>query len=168
MPLSHSLFWACPPSYHLDYLCYKILVFPIWVVKQQTTNTHTQQCIQCNGDGNQCVRVGSDGTGISNYDIVLYISADGTRCPSSETVAVATACQLEDSLDRPIAGNVNFCPSGVTNTVASSVLELAKHEATHALAFASTLFAYWRNADSTPRTPRNSQTGLPRNRNSEG
>ena len=99
---------------------------------------------------------------------MLYISADGMRCPSSETVAVATACQLEDSLDRPIAGNVNFCPSGVTNTVASSVLELAKHEATHALAFASTLFAYWRNPDGSPRTARDSRSGLPLSRTSGG
>ncbi|XP_064392277.1 leishmanolysin-like peptidase [Halichondria panicea] len=71
---------------------------------------------------------------------------------------------MEASLDRPIAGNINFCPLGVTGNAADFILELAKHETAHALAFASSLFAFWRDDNGNPRTPRNSN-GLPMNFN---
>ncbi len=120
-----------------------------------------------------CERIDNGGTGVANADVVLYISAVDTNCPSgsssnaAQTVAFATACQMEASLDRPIAGNINFCPLGVTGNVADFVLELAKHETAHALAFASSLFAFWRDGNGTPRTSRNSN-GLPIEFNNEG
>lgn len=61
---------------------------------------------------------------------------------------------MESDLDRPIAGNINFCPAGLQGNAAEFILELAKHETTHALAFASSLFAYWRDPNGNPRTPR--------------
>ncbi len=114
---------------------------------------------------NSCERVDNGGTGVANADVVLYISAIDTKCPSdtsnaAQTVAFARACQMEANLDRPIAGNINFCPLGVTGNAADFVLELTKHEAAHALAFASSLFAFWRDSSGTPRTPRDSN-GIP-------
>ena len=103
---------------------------------------------------------------------MLYISAIDTRCPTgssgSQTVAFATSCQMEASLDRPIAGNVNFCPLGVTGNAADFILELTKHETAHALAFSSSLFAYWRDGNGDPRTSRDTSSGLPLNFNQAG
>ncbi len=118
---------------------------------------------------NNCEQVNNGGIGVSGADVVLYISAIDTKCPDAnnggaQTVAFARACEMEASLDRPIAGNINFCPLGVTGNAADFILELAKHETAHALAFASSLFAFWRDDNGNPRTPRNSN-GLPMNFN---
>lgn len=75
-------------------------------------------------------------------------------------MAFATPCQMEATLDRPIAGNINFCPNGLSGVAADYILELAKHETTHALAFGSSLFAYWRDSLGNPRTERN-ENGVP-------
>ena len=112
-----------------------------------------------------------DGTGVSSTDVILFVSAIETNCPGastggSQTVAFATACQMEADLDRPIAGNINFCPSGLQGNAAEFILELAKHETTHALAFASSLFAYWRDSNGNPRTPRDGN-GTPETFNSQ-
>lgn len=117
--------------------------------------------------------MGSDGAGVPAADVVLYISAVRTNCPSADnggaqTVAFARACQMEADLDRPIVGNVNFCPLGVQGNAAEFILELAKHETTHALAFASSLFAFWRDGNGNPRTAREPGTNLPPNFNMAG
>jgi len=57
----------------------------------------TQRCVQCNGNPNTCETVGTDGPGV-NTDFILYVGA--IACTNSGTLAFATACQLESSLDR--------------------------------------------------------------------
>ena len=68
-----------------------------------------QRCIECNGNGNNCMDVGSDGNGVSNADFILYVSAKTTgSCPteasegsgSPTTIAFASSCQMESALDR--------------------------------------------------------------------
>lgn len=105
-----------------------------------------------------------DGAGVSNTDFVLYISANQSACPSvpdtgPTTVAFATHCQLEDSIDRPVAGSVNFCPEGIARNVdgLQYIAAVTKHELLHALGFSSSLFPYWHDSNGDPRTPRTGQ-----------
>ena len=128
--------------------------------------------MECNTDStrvnlNEC-EVGSpaeDGVGVSDYDFVLYITAEQALCPAgsggSQTVAFASSCQTEQVQDRPVAGTINFCPEGVANREESFAFAVSKHEILHALGFSSFLFALWRDpATNEPRTQRDAG-GLP-------
>lgn len=91
------------------------------------------------------------------------MSANQTACPplpasGPTTVAFASHCQLEDTIDRPVAGNVNFCPEGITRNVngLEYIAAVTKHEILHAIGFSSSLFPYWHDADGNPRTSRES------------
>ena len=154
-----SIFW-----YHTD-------TSPVECMNRSHTiphnHTHLQQCLQCNG-ANLCPnpQVGTpaqNGPGVSNTDFVLYISANQTACPSlppdpnqPTTVAFAGHCQLESTIDRPIAGNVNFCPEGIgrNRNGIQYISSVTKHEILHALGFSSSLFPYWHDSNGQPRTPR--------------
>ena len=57
----------------------------------------TQRCVQCNGDSSTCVTVGVDGPGVIT-DFILYVGT--IPCANPNTLAFATACELESSLDR--------------------------------------------------------------------
>lgn len=108
-----------------------------------------------------------DGPGVSDYDFILYISADQSRCPvsdgSTSTVAFAVSCQNEALQDRPVAGNINFCVQGIQNQDADFAFAVTKHEILHALGFARFQFALWRDpATNEPRTQRETASGLPR------
>ena len=130
--------------------------------------THSQQCLQCNGD-NSCRnrQVGTpsqNGAGVANSDFVLYISANQTACPplppdpnQPTTVAFAGHCQLEGTIDRPVAGNVNFCPEGIARNRngLQYISSVTKHEILHALGFSSSLFPFWHDSNGQPRTERN-------------
>lgn len=61
-----------------------------------------QACSQCNGSGGQnCPTIGSDGSGVSNADFVLYVSAvNATNGCTGNTIAFAGACQMEAQYDR--------------------------------------------------------------------
>lgn len=107
-----------------------------------------------------------DGVGVSEYDFVLYISANQSLCPDSQgnaqIVAFATACQNEVTQDRPIAGTINFCPAGLSNRDPNFAFAVSKHEILHALGFARFLFALWRDPETNmPRTQREENSGLP-------
>ena len=127
-----------------------------------------QQCRECRGSNNRhnCV-VGTppqDGTGVSNADFILYITAE--TCPmvegSGQLVALAATCQTEVNQDRPVAGFINFCPDGVRNRDTDFTFAVTKHELLHALGFSRSLFPLWRDpSNNSPRTPRNSDSGLP-------
>ena len=116
-----------------------------------------QQCIECNGQQPPNCVVGdpsTDGSGVSNTDYILYISANQDVCPGQSTLAFAGACQMESSVDRPIAGYINFCPGNLEETTRDFLFDVTKHELLHALAFSSSLIPFWRNSDGTPRTSR--------------
>ena len=68
-----------------------------------------QRCGQCNGNvPPNCEIIGTDGAGVANADIVLYISTsnDAPCGPTSGVLAFASACQLEATLDRYYTCNV--------------------------------------------------------------
>jgi len=94
---------------------------------------------------------------VEDADYLLYISANQTACPDgSDTtvVAFAGACQMESTMDRPVAGYINFCPTSLEGKADHLLFDIAKHEMLHALAFSSDLFPFWRDANGQPRTPR--------------
>ncbi len=65
---------------------------------------HTQGCTECNGVNTppNCQEAFTDGSGVDNADIVIYVSADpAPPCgPASSDLGFAGSCQLEDVLDR--------------------------------------------------------------------
>lgn len=100
----------------------------------------------------------TNGAGVDDADYILYISANQTVCPSGSytTVVFAGACQIESTLDRPIAGYINFCPDSLEGIPDYLLFDVAKHEMFHALAFSTDLFPFWRDSSGQPRTPRES------------
>ncbi|XP_018320626.1 leishmanolysin-like peptidase [Agrilus planipennis] len=127
---------------------------------------HLDACRICNSTGQDCkIAKGSrPGEGINGFDFIFYISAMQTvRCNKSLTVAYAAHCQQETSLDRPIAGHANLCPESI-NTKAQeleTLLSTVKHEILHALGFSVSLFAFYRDKEGKPLTPRKPDTGKP-------
>ena len=126
-----------------------------------------QRCVECNGgQSNQCVTNGADGSGVSNVDFILYVSARDSECPATSNSGVATlafagACQMEEALDRPVAGYINFCPAGFTDTSNKFLFSVTKHEILHTLAFARSLFPFWRDPQGRPRTQRTGSANFP-------
>jgi len=127
---------------------------------------HLEVCRVCNAFGQNCGVVGSNspGEGINNADFVFYISAMETeRCQKGMTVAYAAHCQQEAALDRPIAGHANLCPSSVSTKPQELeiLLSTVKHEMLHALGFSVSLFAFYRDKNGEPLTPRG-ENGKPK------
>eukprot|EP00928_Gymnodinium_smaydae_P034457 TRINITY_DN24409_c0_g1_i4.p1 TRINITY_DN24409_c0_g1~~TRINITY_DN24409_c0_g1_i4.p1 ORF type:complete len:1241 (+),score=177.76 TRINITY_DN24409_c0_g1_i4:137-3859(+) len=100
------------------------------------------------------------GQGVAGADLALYVTAKNSGACGGNTVAYASTCR-QDTMDRPIAGHLNFCRDHVLarrawfDSVTTTV-----HEIFHVLAFSSTLFAFYRDDAGAPRTARNS-LGLP-------
>ena len=120
-----------------------------------------QRCVECrNTDPLECAlgTPSTDGPGIPNTDFIVYVSA--MPCVGTQTLASAAACQMESDLDRPIAGNINFCRNNLKNTNRDFLFQVTKHELMHALGFSSSLIPFWRFSDGQPRTPRDGN-GLP-------
>uniref|UniRef100_A0A6P7H2M7 Leishmanolysin-like peptidase n=1 Tax=Diabrotica virgifera virgifera TaxID=50390 RepID=A0A6P7H2M7_DIAVI len=127
---------------------------------------HLDACRVCNSTGQNCgIAKGSHaGKGIVDSDFVLYVSAmESERCNKSLTVAYAAYCQQENTLDRPIAGHANLCPNSISTRRQDIEILLAtvKHEILHALGFSISLYAFYRDADGNPLTPRSNETGKP-------
>eukprot|EP00092_Neocalanus_flemingeri_P003715 GFUD01003992.1.p1 GENE.GFUD01003992.1~~GFUD01003992.1.p1 ORF type:complete len:686 (+),score=117.35 GFUD01003992.1:50-2107(+) len=127
---------------------------------------HLEVCRVCNAFGQNCGVVGNGGPGegINNADFVFYISAMETeRCQKGMTVAYAAHCQQEAALDRPIAGHANLCPSSVSTKPQELeiLLSTVKHEMLHALGFSVSLFAFYRDKNGDPLTPRG-ENGKPK------
>ncbi|XP_072402346.1 leishmanolysin-like peptidase [Diabrotica undecimpunctata] len=127
---------------------------------------HLDACRVCNSTGQNCgIAKGSHaGKGIVDSDFVLYVSAmESERCNKTLTVAYAAYCQQESTLDRPIAGHANLCPESISTKRQDIEILLAtvKHEILHALGFSISLYAFYRDADGNPLTPRSKETGKP-------
>ncbi|XP_077584144.1 leishmanolysin-like peptidase isoform X2 [Stigmatopora nigra] len=132
---------------------------------------HLQQCKMCVESGKSCAPSGPpDGPGVEGFDFILYVSAIVTkRCGLENIVAYAAYCQLESVLDRPIAGYANLCPAMISSEPQEfdGMLSTVKHEIIHALGFSAGLFAFYRDDDGKPLTPRFS-SGLPAFNESQG
>uniref|UniRef100_A0A8D8WJ44 Leishmanolysin-like peptidase n=3 Tax=Cacopsylla melanoneura TaxID=428564 RepID=A0A8D8WJ44_9HEMI len=119
---------------------------------------HLEVCRTCNSSGMDCGIVSSDpGPGIEGADFIFYVSAMETeRCHKGLTVAYAAHCQQEAALDRPIAGHANLCPESISTKPQELeiLLSTVKHEILHALGFSVSLFAFYRDSNGDPLTPR--------------
>lgn len=105
------------------------------------------------------------GEGIADADFIFYISSTQTpRCNKGATVAYAAHCQQESGMDRPIAGHANLCPESISTKPQDleTLLSTVKHEILHALGFSVSLYAYFRDKEGNPLTPRNPRTGKPK------
>ncbi|TPX49738.1 hypothetical protein SeLEV6574_g01280 [Synchytrium endobioticum] len=100
--------------------------------------------------------------GLPDTDVVLYFSMKSSSvCSSGNYVAHAIHC-VQDHLDRPIAGNVNLCPSTAfaskveesDSWSVQSTLQTMIHESTHVLALSASLLPYYRSPTGIPYTPR--------------
>lgn len=143
------------------------------ICKEKTTcgevevpEDHLDACRTCNSTGQNCgvLKDSKQGTGIRDFDFVFYVSAMQTdRCNISTTVAYASHCQQESALDRPIAGHANLCPNSISTKKKELevLLSTVKHEILHALGFSISLFAFYRDKNGDPLTPRNPDTGKP-------
>lgn len=123
-------------------------------------------CRICNATGQNCRKEESTqaGEGIEEADFVFYVSARQTeRCHKALTVAYAAHCQQEATLDRPIAGHANLCPNSISTKPQElqTLISTVKHEILHALGFSVSLFAFFRDDEGNPRTPRIPDTGKP-------
>ncbi|XP_073999551.1 leishmanolysin-like peptidase, invadolysin isoform X2 [Rhodnius prolixus] len=123
----------------------------------QVPEEHLDACRTCNASGMNCTNHDNAGTGIIGADFVFYVSAMETeRCSKGQTVAYAAHCQQESALDRPIAGHANFCPNSISTKPQelAILLSTVKHEILHALGFSISLFAFYRDSEGNPLTPR--------------
>ncbi|KAL5497157.1 hypothetical protein EMCRGX_G013581 [Ephydatia muelleri] len=121
---------------------------------------HLQPCRVCKGGQCDISTTDPKSPGVPNTDYILYVTAMNTKdCATS--LAYASACQTESSLDRPIAGMINFCPGEMLQATIESMIAVAKHEIIHSLGFSSYYFAFYRDQNGFPRTPRDPYTNLP-------
>ncbi|XP_041459036.1 leishmanolysin-like peptidase [Lytechinus variegatus] len=127
---------------------------------------HLQICYACNADQTDCGPVGNTsaaGVGISYTDFILYVSAVATYdCAGADMSAHASYCQLEAEMDRPIAGYINLCPHHLATELSKhyTLLTTIQHEIIHALGFSAALYAFYRDENGRPLTPR-MPSGLP-------
>ena len=128
---------------------------------------HLDQCRVCDNDGIKCFSVPGEewksGMGVESRDFILYVSCIQTdHCNVANTVAYASYCQQEHVLDRPVAGFANICPGRLDTDPRHypNLLSTVKHEIFHALGFSAGLFAFYRNENGVPYTPREKH-GLP-------
>ncbi|KAH8871140.1 Leishmanolysin-like peptidase [Schistosoma japonicum] len=114
--------------------------------------------------GNHPTIQGDRGLGIPPNGYLIFVDASQSEpCQSDDLLAYALACQLEYGTDRPVAGYVNMCPNQLSVTPAEvrSTISTFIHEMAHALGFSSTSYAFLRDENGIPRTPRDPNTGLP-------
>uniref|UniRef100_A0A8C5JU74 Leishmanolysin-like peptidase n=1 Tax=Junco hyemalis TaxID=40217 RepID=A0A8C5JU74_JUNHY len=125
---------------------------------------HLQQCrVYNDSDWHRRPTGSPEQEGVRDADFVLYVSALTTdRCGHENIIAYAAYCQLEAEMDRPIAGYANLCPNMISTQAQEFVgmLSTVKHEIIHALGFSAGLFAFYRDDDGKPLTPRYAD-GLP-------
>lgn len=125
----------------------------------EVPDEHLEVCRTCNDTGQDCgAQPGSvRGQGIDGADFIFYVSATQTeRCNKGQTVAYAAHCQQEAALDRPIAGHANLCPDNIVTKrqELEILLSTVKHEILHALGFSVSLYAFYRDQEGNPLTPR--------------
>lgn len=147
------------PSKSSGHYCWKDCAAVTKCGHNELPDSHLLECRYCNGAETQCGTKGTRGSGFLDTDFVLYVSTvQSDRCKLPDTVAYAAYCQLEAETDRPLAGYVNVCPTDDSLSDAahyySSLLSTVKHEILHALGFSAGLFAFYRNDDGVPLTPR--------------
>ncbi len=102
-------------------------------------------------------------TGITNTDLILYVSGTpSSRFCSGTTLAVAVSCNF-DQYDRPTAGAINVCMDQIDlnddGTASAATIQnnvdVMIHEVAHVLGHSSNSYPfYWDSETGTARTPR--------------
>jgi leishmanolysin-like peptidase len=119
----------------------------------------------------------------SETDLVIIVGGDRAGICGERVLAYAGSCVLDDSLDRPIVGYIEFCLDYLVNYTLSTEINgayikdyfgprtgsifreehlnldlelVAIHELAHILGMAHNLFPYFRDETGAPRTPRDS------------
>lgn len=66
-------------------------------------------------------------------------------------------------ISSPIAGHANLCPKSISTKRQDLeiLLTFVKHEIVHALGFSMSLYAFYRDRQGNPLTPRRNETGKP-------
>lgn len=108
-----------------------------------------------NGICDNCTTL-PEGSGAEGYDFFVFVTIrDGKHC-GDWTAAHAASC-VTDQCDRPIFAHINFCQSKVKVAPESTddMVSTAIHELAHALGFSVYHFQFFRNADGSPKAPRN-------------
>ncbi|ESN92826.1 hypothetical protein HELRODRAFT_69677, partial [Helobdella robusta] len=124
---------------------------------------HLETCRRISSKGD-FEKIGESGKGVNNGHFILYVSAfESERCSFESTIAYAAYCRLDASFDRPVAGYVNMCPDEISLKMFDlhQMHFTIKHEILHALGFSSGLFAFYRDKNGQPLTPRNPATNKP-------
>lgn len=124
---------------------------------------HLSACSYCNSTSKRCMtNPSSEGKGVSNAQLLLYVSAKQTaRCKRDQTIAYAAHCAQDSKTDRPVAGHANLCPASISTDAKDlkALIATVKHELTHVLGFSVSLFAYYRDANGRPLTQRDPSPG---------
>ena len=102
-------------------------------------------------------------TGVSDTDLLLYVSGTpSSRFCSGTTLAVAVACNF-DQFDRPTAGAINVCLDQITldedgtasDAIIQDNIDVLVHEVAHVLGHSSNSYRFfWDSETGTERTPR--------------
>ncbi|CAH8584315.1 unnamed protein product [Heterobilharzia americana] len=115
-------------------------------------------------NGSRPIVQGGSGVGIPPNGYLIFVDASATEpCKTDDLLAYALACQLESGTDRPVAGYVNLCPNQLSASPEEvrATVSTFIHEMAHALGFSSTSYAFLRDENGNPRTPRDPYTNLP-------
>uniref|UniRef100_A0A7I4YQG3 Leishmanolysin-like peptidase n=1 Tax=Haemonchus contortus TaxID=6289 RepID=A0A7I4YQG3_HAECO len=106
-------------------------------------------CCPCADTDEKCKsKQGSCGGPLYDADFVLIVSVLERDC-ASNMLAYAYHCALDPYTNRPIAGNVNFCPAALKSMKPTEFLygtRTIKHELTHAFVFSKILYRYFPGA----------------------
>ncbi|QDZ22697.1 leishmanolysin-like peptidase [Chloropicon primus] len=92
------------------------------------------------------------GEGVTNKDLILYVTAENTNACGNMTIAYAGWCEMDPYTKRPIAGNINFCPNRLDESDAQfgNLLDTSIHEILHVLAFSDSLYQHFISASGQP------------------
>ena len=88
------------------------------------------------------------GEGVTDKDIVLYVTAKQSANCGEMTIAYAGWCEMDPYTKRPVAGNINFCPGRLdtSDSAFGALLDTSIHEIIHVLAFSDSLFQHYLSA----------------------
>ena len=100
----------------------------------------------CEDNSNRACQQFPAGEGAPDSDFIVFVTSKQTASCNGQTAAYAGYCSLDiDGDNRPLAGNVNFCPGKIKKDPASlpEMIELGMHELMHALFFSDALFEFY-------------------------
>ncbi|BFZ22523.1 hypothetical protein BsWGS_25562 [Bradybaena similaris] len=125
---------------------------------------HLEGCMYYNETTGDYKHDATNSTGVAGADFILYIATiSSKKCSQGQTIAYAAHCQQEQALDRPVAGYFSICPNSISSSRQNQqqLLSTMKHEILHALGFTASLYAFYRDDEGNPLTPRNPVSGRP-------